>query len=41
MTPTPWWRQIPDWFPEPVPIGINPCFFMPWFCGIGSGSIDG
>jgi hypothetical protein len=37
----PWWRQIPDWFPEPLPVSINPCFFMPWFCGIGSGSVDG
>jgi hypothetical protein len=41
VTPTPWWRQIPDWFPEPVPVVINPCLFMPWFCGIGSGSVDG
>ena len=41
VTPIPWWQRIPDWFPEPVPVVINPCLFMPWFYGIGSGSVDG
>jgi RHS repeat-associated protein len=39
--PVPWWRLLEDAIPDPLPIIMNPCFFIPSLClGTGTGAVE-
>jgi RHS repeat-associated protein len=39
--PVPWWQSLPDLVPDPLPIILNPCFFIPSLClGTGTGAVE-
>jgi RHS repeat-associated protein len=31
-SPVPWWRSLPDLVPDPLPVILNPCLFVPLLC---------